>query len=199
MNENAITTETISQILADIPSIREKGQSSYEFKIWSRVLDKLLQDHYGKHSMEYIGIHDNLFYFPFYTPSYKSDIKDVTFEERLAIIEKELKVLYDSLALSEKYTRIMNNSNSSFSVLKFVSDVEQGNVNSFLERLESFFSQGDYAVIGNVEFYFQNVINTFFKLMGLYTEVEHNTTDGRIDQIVKTIHYIYIIEFTNVL
>ena len=31
--------------------------------------------------------------------------------------------------------------------------------------------------------------------MGFYTEVEHNTTDGRIDQIVKTANYIYIIVF----
>ena len=49
MNEYTITTESISQIIADIPPIREKGEPSYEFKIWSHVLDKILQNYYGKY------------------------------------------------------------------------------------------------------------------------------------------------------
>jgi len=44
MKEYTITTETINQILLDIPSIKEKGELSYEFKIWSQVLDKILQN-----------------------------------------------------------------------------------------------------------------------------------------------------------
>ena len=32
-------------------------------------------------------------------------------------------------------------------------------------------------------------------MLGFYVEVEHATTDGRIDLLVKTKDYIYIIEF----
>ncbi len=197
MNEYTITTETISQIIADIPSIRGKGEPSYEFKIWSQVLDKILQNYYGKYSIEYLKIHDTLFFNPIFTynTSNHSFDKGLSFDERMDIVETELRVLRDSLALSERYMHILVHDNESFPVLDFVSDVEQGNANGFAERLESFFSQGNYAVMGNAELYFQNVINTIFRLMGFYTEVEHNTTDGRIDQIVKTANYIYIIEF----
>ena len=32
-------------------------------------------------------------------------------------------------------------------------------------------------------------------MMGFYTEVEHHTTDGRMDMLFKTRDYVYIIEF----
>ena len=32
-------------------------------------------------------------------------------------------------------------------------------------------------------------------MIGFYTEVERHTSDGRIDMIVKTSDYIYILEF----
>jgi len=119
----------------------------------------------------------------------------MSFEERIDVVKTELNVLKDFLALSERYMHTSDNNNNSFPILEFISDIEQGNANGFAERLDAFFSQGNYAVMGNAELYFQNVINTIIQLMGIYTEVEHNTTDGRIDQIVKTANYIYIIEF----
>lgn len=64
-----------------------------------------------------------------------------------------------------------------------------------MQRLESLFADGDYQVAGNAEFYFQNVMWVIFKMIGFYTEVERHTSDGRIDMIVKTSDYIYILEF----
>ena len=32
-------------------------------------------------------------------------------------------------------------------------------------------------------------------MAGIYTEVEHHTSHGRIDMLIKTADYIYIIEF----
>lgn len=45
-----------------------------------------------------------------------------------------------------------------------------------------------------MELYFQNAMYVIFKLVGFYVEVEQPTSDGRIDLILKTKDYIYIIE-----
>ena len=62
-------------------------------------------------------------------------------------------------------------------------------------RLESLFADGDYQVVGDAELYFQNAVWIIFKMMGFYTEVERHTTDGRMDMLIKTQEYIYILEF----
>ena len=64
-----------------------------------------------------------------------------------------------------------------------------------MQRLDTLFAGGDYQIAGNAELYFQNVVWIIFKLVGLYTEVEHHTSNGRIDLLIKTPGYIYIIEF----
>ena len=80
-------------------------------------------------------------------------------------------------------------------VSKFVNEIESGKPEQFMQRLESLFADGDYQIAGDAELYFQNAVWVVFKMVGLYTEVEHHTSDGRIDMLVKTSDYIYIIEF----
>ena len=80
-------------------------------------------------------------------------------------------------------------------ISKFVNEVESGQPELFMQRLESLFADGDYQIAGNAELYFQNAVWVVFKMIGLYTEVEHHTSDGRIDMIVKTSDYVYIMEF----
>ena len=53
----------------------------------------------------------------------------------------------------------------------------------------------DYRIVGEAELYFQNFLFVFFRLLGLYVEVERATSDGRTDMIVQTPNYIYIFEF----
>ena len=50
-------------------------------------------------------------------------------------------------------------------------------------------------VEGDAELYFQNVVWVIFKMIGFYAEVERHTSDGRVDMVVKTSDYIYILEF----
>ena len=64
-----------------------------------------------------------------------------------------------------------------------------------MQRLDMLFADGDYQIAGDAELYFQNAVWIIFKLVGLYTEVEHHTSNGRIDLLIKTPDYIYIIEF----
>lgn len=81
-----------------------------------------------------------------------------------------------------------------FSIDKFVKEIRGGKAEDFMRRMEAFFAQGDYALMGDKELYFQNAMYVFFMLLGLYVEVERHTTDGRMDMLVKTGEYIYIFE-----
>ncbi len=64
-----------------------------------------------------------------------------------------------------------------------------------MQRLMSMMADTHYAIVGDAELYFQNFLFLFFRLLGLYVEVEHATSDGRTDMVVKTPGYIYIFEF----
>ena len=63
-----------------------------------------------------------------------------------------------------------------------------------MKRLSTKLADTDYKVIGNAELYFHNVMYLVFKIMGFYTQVERSTSDGRIDAVIQTPNYIYIIE-----
>lgn len=85
-------------------------------------------------------------------------------------------------------------SESPYMVDEFVKDVEAGKAEQFIKRLTSFFASNSYQVAGNAELYFQNALYLVFKIMGFYTQVELPTSDGRMDVIIQTSDYIYIIE-----
>ena len=81
-----------------------------------------------------------------------------------------------------------------FAMTLFVKDVEKGNAEGFMHRLEDFFATGDYQIIGQFEKYFQNTLFVFFRLMGFYVDVERHTTNGRMDIVIQTPNYVYILE-----
>lgn len=83
---------------------------------------------------------------------------------------------------------------SNFSVVQFVRDVRAGNAKGFMTRLAAMFADGNYQIIGDEEIYFQNTLYTFFKMLGLYVEVERHTSDGRMDILMQTREYIYVME-----
>ena len=83
---------------------------------------------------------------------------------------------------------------SGFSVRSFIKDVETGNAEGFMRRLEALFADGNYQIIGDEEIYFQNTLYVFFKLLGFYVDVERHTTDDRMDILMQTPEYIYLME-----
>ena len=83
---------------------------------------------------------------------------------------------------------------STFAVSQFVKDVRSGDAEGFMHRLQDFFADGDYQVVGNTEKYFQNTLYVFFRLLGFYVNVERRTSNGRIDVLIQTPDYIYILE-----
>ncbi len=95
--------------------------------------------------------------------------------------------------LTPMYTPIENNK-TEFFVASFVDDVESGNPEGFMERLQSLFADTDYEITGKLEKYFQNSMYLVFKLLGFYAEVERRTSRGRIDIVIQTADYVYVME-----
>ena len=91
------------------------------------------------------------------------------------------------------YTPIEENK-SEFYVANFINDIRKGNPDGFMERLQSLFADSDYKITGKMEKYFQNSMYLIFKMMGFFTEVERTTSRGRMDIVMKTKDYIYVME-----
>ena len=73
-------------------------------------------------------------------------------------------------------------------------DVESGNPESFMTRLDALFARTNYQIQGDCEKDFQYAMYIIIELMGEYVETERTTSDGRIDILIKTKDYVYIIE-----
>ena len=84
---------------------------------------------------------------------------------------------------------------SGFEIKRFVDDVEKGDIDGFMERLQSFLSDCPYELARDIELHYQNVLFIVFRLAGLYTRVEYRTSRGRIDMVVQTADYVYVMEF----
>ena len=92
------------------------------------------------------------------------------------------------------YTSI-NKIESPFEIQKFVSEIRTGQPDAFLRRLQSFFADTPYELARQLELHYQNVLFIVFKLAGFYTQVEYRTSRGRVDLVLKTNDYIYVMEF----
>lgn len=80
------------------------------------------------------------------------------------------------------------------SVSRFVKDVEKGDVEGFMNRFTAFLAGNDYEIQGDLELYFQNTMFVMFRMMGLYVKTEYHTASGRIDIVIDTDRFVYIIE-----
>ncbi|MCQ2314551.1 MAG: ATP-binding protein [Bacteroidales bacterium] len=84
---------------------------------------------------------------------------------------------------------------SAFEVSRFVRSLYNGEIESFMERLQSFLSACPYELEPEQERHFQSVMFILTSLCGYYVEIETHTNKGRMDMTVKTKEYIYIFEF----
>ena len=60
---------------------------------------------------------------------------------------------------------------------------------------QSGYADTPYELVSDLELHYQNVVFIIFKLVGFYTEAEYHTSEGRIDLVLKTDKYIYVMEF----
>lgn len=92
------------------------------------------------------------------------------------------------------YTNI-SKSESAFEITQFVKDVRAGRTEQFIKRLKSFFADTPYEIVKNLENHYQNVLFIISRLMGFYTKAEYHTSEGRIDMVILTADYCYVLEF----
>lgn len=82
-----------------------------------------------------------------------------------------------------------------FEIQKFVMELRAGDIESFMKRLRSFFADTPYELVSDQELHYQNVLYIIYKLLGFYVKAERHTSDGRIDLVLQTDKFIYIMEF----
>lgn len=85
--------------------------------------------------------------------------------------------------------------NTAFAIRRFILDLNVGNVNGFMTRLQSLFADFPYDQIRDIELHYHNVLYLVFTLMGYYTRTEYRTSRGRADLVVATSDTVYIFEF----
>ena len=93
------------------------------------------------------------------------------------------------------YYSSVSKTSSPFEIKKFVQDVKRGDIDGFMERLQSFLADCPYELAKDVELHYQNVLFIVFRLAGLYTKVEYHTSRGWIDLVLQTDSYVYVMEF----
>ena len=86
------------------------------------------------------------------------------------------------------------------SVWQFVEDVRKGNVNGFMERMQSLIAGISYDNFSSKELKlreqnYQTAVYLIFKLMGQFVQTEVHCSMGRADCVVKTADTIYLFEF----
>lgn len=89
----------------------------------------------------------------------------------------------------------VSETDTTFNIHKFVTEVERGDYDAFLSRLQTFFCNIPYELVTDLEKHYQNVLFIVSSLMGFYVDAEFHTNRGRADLILKTSDFIYIMEF----
>ena len=92
------------------------------------------------------------------------------------------------------YTRF-NKVEAPFEIQKFVMELRAGDIDAFFKRLRSFFADTPYELVSDLELHYQNVLFIIYKLLGFYVNAERHTSDGRIDLVLQTDRFIYVMEF----
>lgn len=92
------------------------------------------------------------------------------------------------------YTSV-NKVEAPFHIQNFVSEIEAGQPEAFLRRLKSFFADTPYELVKKLENHYRNVLYILCKLLGMYVRAEYHTSEGRIDMVLQTRDYTYVIEF----
>lgn len=88
-----------------------------------------------------------------------------------------------------------NKVDAPFQIQKFVHEVRNGDYDAFFRRLQSFFADTPYELVRELELHYQNVLFIVFKLIGFYVKAEYHTSYGRIDLILQTDRFVYVMKF----
>lgn len=104
-------------------------------------------------------------------------------------------VEYGFLNFAAPFYTPVSERDTAFYIGKFVHELEIGDINAFLNRMEAFFADFPYDLNTKTERHYQVFFYLIFKLMGQFTRVEVRSATGRADAVVWTPGYIYVFEF----
>ena len=93
------------------------------------------------------------------------------------------------------YLKSKESASTSFDIRNYVQDLRRGNVDEFVKRMKALFADTPYELIKDLENHYQNQVWLFHKLMGMYVQAEYHTSFGRIDMVLQTPDFCYVIEF----
>lgn len=79
-------------------------------------------------------------------------------------------------------------------ISRFVEELRNGDADGFMKRLQRLFAGYSYEMRLENENNFHNVIYMLILLLGVFVETERKTSDGRIDLLITTSKYRYLIE-----
>jgi hypothetical protein len=96
--------------------------------------------------------------------------------------------------LLPNYTPIAK-AQTGFFIAEFVEDIKACRLDGFFKRLSSLFADTPYELVKDLENHYQNVMFIVTKLMGFYVKAEYHTSEGRIDMVLQTDKYTYVMEF----
>ena len=80
-------------------------------------------------------------------------------------------------------------------VLRFNKALRNGDIDSALERLQSFMAGIPYDLENKTEKHYQTIIYLVFSLLGYYTQAEVKSAVGRADAVCRTKDSVYVFEF----
>ena len=104
-------------------------------------------------------------------------------------------VKYGFLKFLIPYYTPISSDETDFNAVKFVRELQSGDVHSFMERMKSFFADIPYELNTKTERHYQVIFYLVFKLMGQYVDAEVRSAKGRADAVVETKDRIYVFEF----
>jgi hypothetical protein len=75
-------------------------------------------------------------------------------------------------------------------------EIRSGKTDAFLRRLQSLFAGIPYDNLKrDMEWHYQSTVFLVFRFLGFYVQKEYHTSQGRIDLLLQTDKYIYMMEF----
>ena len=77
----------------------------------------------------------------------------------------------------------------------FRDEIEDGLAEEFMQRLQALTADMSYEILANCENDFQNLLFIIFSLASIKPTVERRTSDGRIDMVVETKKFVYVMEY----
>ena len=79
-------------------------------------------------------------------------------------------------------------------IFNLVMEIREGRVDDFMNRLQSLFAGFGHDLKFDEERNVQNAMLLIFSLVGMHADAEVRNSDGRIDILVRTADYVYIME-----